>query len=142
MYSDLHWFNEKNLVSKTYRICGPEMLRGFQFEYNKDNLLIKKIEIDTADSPKQVHLYSYDKNDLLLEEKVLLPSGELQYRITYVYNDQGDETKRTVHDSNGNITQQIITKYSYDKEMNWIRKEEFWDGIPSYTTYREITYYE
>ncbi len=139
--SKLYWNNEQNLVSKMYKIDEEKMIEGFEYAYAKNGLLSIKTELDSTYSLKYTHHYTYNESDLILEEKRYSKNGILDYKTTYVYNDRNDLIERTVYDKNENIQQQIISKFHYDADGNWVRKEEFWDGIPRYTTYRTLSYY-
>ncbi len=112
-------------------------------KYDKKGHLIEEVtyyinENDTSMHDKQI--YQYDKNGNKIDEKTYSSNGELTTQVTFTFDKNGNEIKRTVL-RKGESTLELIFKYTYDKTGNWTQKINFRNGKAEWITEREIKYH-
>lgn len=90
-----------------------------KFAYDDLNRVIKREYYDKDKKLNNVRKIKYDEQGNLVEEKIIR------------YNNKGKETTTDIW----------VSKYSYDKENNWITKVVYLNSNPTYFFERKIKYF-
>ena len=91
----------------------PISSETFEYEYNPDGLLIRKIGFSNGEYQDEI-LYEYDDNGNLLSQSEGKPgSGVTSLAKSYEYDESGNLTKETQYNSAGEINQ--YWTYEYDE---------------------------
>ncbi len=100
------------------------------FEYdNKAHIIVAKNSIGLK------YTYKYNENGLMIEEDITYFDLQWEIKSTFKYNEIGDLISIV------NEKENIMIKYEYDKNGNWINKITFMNDKPQYFVEREIVYY-
>ncbi len=116
-------FNSKNVLIKTRT-----------YEYNKNGLLTKILILNSKNILISKIEYTFDINKNLIEEKETFEN----YSTYKQYNLMGDEILYVDEFIKGDIKE---FEYTYDKNNNWIKKVDYFNGTPIDIVEREIIYY-
>lgn len=110
------------------------------FVYDKDANLLEKSAWSLPETERADTVYKYNLQGWLIEE------------VAY-YMDEFDSSRTLFYDNYGNVTKEIMVirdtempetytyGYTFDKQGNWISKEDFSEGELMETEERVITYY-
>ncbi|MDO4880374.1 MAG: hypothetical protein Q3983_03770 [Capnocytophaga sp.] len=102
------------------------------YEYDTQGRIIFKSFFDT-----EVY-YKYNKNNEIIEE--ITKTEDKEYKTLFEYDDKGNFIKQTIY-INGNLSNIIDYKYTYDKENNWLTRIEIQKNITTEVIKSEITYF-
>lgn len=67
--------------------------------------------------------------------------GDIGGQGYYKYDNKGNEVEFKWYNSDGSLRYTSTSNYEYDKNLNWIKRYEYHDGVPSLYTERQILYY-
>jgi hypothetical protein len=111
------------------------------YVYDKKSRVIEKI-VYSADNGKGTReTFRYDRKGNVIEECDYNHSGILVRRFFYKFNKPGNMVELTAQDSTGKMYLEEAYEYTYDREINWIKKIIFEQKVPIYILEREIEYY-
>lgn len=97
--------------------------------FNQDGLLVQVIKYDSDDNIRSLKLYEYDDNDNKTEEREYYNSGNIRFKSTYSYSNEGRdvEVKYWNYQHNGDYVSNVKTlKYNNNHdliEFNHTRKK-------------------
>lgn len=109
-------------------------------DYDRNNKLVEMREYQASD-PKQAETINRYNAQGWLSEKLTYHKGELNTRMKISYDKYGNVTDQEVYfnrDAKTNIT---TFTYTYDKQGNWLTREELRNGKLNEKKERVITYY-
>ncbi len=61
--------------------------------FNQDGLLLQVIKYDSDDNIRSLKLYEYDDNNNKAEEREYYNSGNIRFKSTYKYSNEGRDVK-------------------------------------------------
>lgn len=159
-YKVVFKYNDKGyLIDRSLYKNDGKLHSKFVYKYNKkDNQINKSLyfdgELDSTEDYKyddkgnliesnvvsygkfinwETSFFEFDNQGNLIEESSNINSkeGSLDLITTYNYNKYGDK-----------ITKDDTTyEYVYDSQKNWIKRIEFYNGVPKFIVERKIEYY-
>lgn len=111
-----------------------------EYTYNHNNLLVNEKVTEYSDGEKSVSTtkYTYDNKGLLV--KKVLRGRALEETCTYENNEMGDCVKMTVERPYGTIV--YTFDYRYDSVGNWTVRLQFEDGVFDNAALRTFTYHK
>ena len=156
-------FNDnKNITEKQVFNDYNEIEEHFTNEYNNENQLIKTINFATGNSNYNEHLYFYNENNQVTEEKIVNKKGKIQQHILRTYDDQNrqtsikladvqnkksaeytfeysnEKTEISIYESKNLIKKEITFIDNNKKDIKYIEQTDFENGIPQ--TVSEVVY--
>ena len=111
----------------------------YNYTYNDNNLLIHEEYQERIDSIFGVEFY-VDSVGNIYNKSVFIRTESNSFNTEYKYDEYNNciEVKKIQYDGSVSIISFLI---KYDKQNNWIKKEEYIDGILTDIQVREIIYF-
>ncbi len=132
---------KKNNIETIFKNIIRGSTQKFTFTYNKNNLKIKQISYYNKGCLKNKWTYSYDKNGNEIE-RVLEKSDRSTTKTVSQYDQMNNILVETTNNNKGEI-QIVDYMYTYDRNNNWIRKDQNSRGKhKSKIWFRKIEYYK
>ena len=96
---------------------------------------------DSEDGLMEKTIYSYENNQLSIEDWELYTDNQPDGKVIYYY-EGGNEVKTVETESDGSVTNTTETTYEFDQKGNWIKKTMIdSDDGSIYIVTRKIEYY-
>ena len=134
-------YKKGKLVSSVCKYADGTIESKYQYEYNRYNLLSKKIFLDGNDNIQGTHTYQYDSKGNITEDKwEHIQYMDYNWHLYYEYDENNFLVADRMYDGKNAPTYTSEYQYITDKNNNWIQKIETRDGIPSCLTLRLIEY--
>lgn len=156
-----------NLISGVHYKPDGSLFERLTFKYDKRGNRIQQKTYKSDGSLEAIWTYKYDVSNNVIEDNYY-PKGILGSKTTYkfynkikkteiiyydtigkfsgriqIINDtKGNEIERSEFDSKDNCYDQSISKYTYDKQGNWIKVIKFKDQKLIHIDERTIEYYD
>lgn len=117
-----------------------EIYSFIEFDYDAAGKLMEKRDFDTfiPDVPESVFKYNTQGQ---LTEEIAFYAGRFDYQNRYSYDAHGNLSKEETNYGEGDFIETYACTYTYDKQGNWLSKEEFSGGEQTEKQERTITYY-
>jgi len=166
--STIYIFNDKgNLIEDNSSNPDGTIFEKHTYKYDGNGNLIEMYWYNPYGSLAGKSTYKYDGNGSMIEENFYNPYGSLAGKSTYKYDSNGNRIEINnstppyyswkftfKYDGNGNEIESnsykqdgsldlksTYKKYSYDKNLNWIKRIEFINDGPPYISERVIEYF-
>ncbi len=135
------WQHDKqgNITKEIYVEGDSATVRVTAMSYDNNGNLTQSIKTENDFSIKTT--YKYDGAGNKTEEVQYDVKGNIAAKIISRYDDKGNDVEDTYFDKEGNQQTHAVFTFTYDKQGNWIRKEQVNNNRPVMITDREITYY-
>lgn len=111
-----------------------------QFKYDLKGNIIEELSFKPDDILSHKFIYKYDAENKLVEKRTFYYSIDSTENIYfYKYDLENNLIEEHYCNKDGQIT--VLSKYTFDKHLNWIKKLSFEFGVPISETERKIEYY-
>jgi len=112
-------FGTRTKITVQYNDGRANVVMTYAIERDKKNRIVKQTIHDEAAgtdrSQDDIYTYSYGEGDLENEVVMLSPTdGSVLFRLTYEYDDKGNETRERREDYDGKLDTDITYEYVYD----------------------------
>jgi hypothetical protein len=132
-------YNEKGEKIEEVEFKDEKVNRRDSFKYDNKGRLVEE-DVSVNDYPVKT-LYKYNLAGKVIEKK-RFADGILKERLTMKYDDMGNDIEDDRYDGKDSLTDSYITTYeNFDKQHNWLKRNEFTGGKISDITERKIEYY-
>jgi len=109
--------------------------------YDSNGNILQLATGDSEDGLMEKTIYSYENNQLTIEEWELYTDNQPDGKVIYYY-EGGNEVKTVETESDGSVTNTTDTTYEFDQKGNWIKKTMIdSDDGNIYIVTRKIEYY-
>lgn len=153
---------QNNKIEEVWRLEDNRFRIITRYNYDETGNKIEKINYNTNGSILSGYRYEYDVNNNKTEKHEFSTESGRTIRRKYIYNDDGKVTKIESLNStfinryddkgntievnylnfDGSLIYNETFQYDYDKNGNWIKKNEFINTHPYLITERHITYHK
>ena len=112
-------YAENGALIKEDRYEGEEfLLCTYEYEYDENGNSIKCIRHDYMEGVDLEDRYSYNSDNQVIAVVSYDAEGNTTSRIEYVYDEEGNETKCSVYNAQGELDSATQNEYSYDQAGN------------------------
>ena len=105
----------------------------------EDRYYPKRLSSKYEEKARTTRISTYNKHGFVIKIEQVF-KNTLEY--IRLYDKRGNNLRHTDYDDNGKITYVGSTKYTFDKNGNWIKRLYYENGIVSDTSYRKIEYFD
>ncbi len=131
----------KNLKSQIDSSFKYNRTLKWEYEFNSQNEMMKRIAYDRDGKLRDTRTYKYDENGKEYESDLTRANGDFTL-FKSIYNEEGDLTDNIWYDKEGSIKNHTKFKYAYDEFDNWVTKQRSTNEEDvSYIWERKIEYY-
>ncbi len=128
-----------NTTKEIYVEGDSATVRVTSFSYDNNGNLSERIKSENGFALRTT--YQYDGSGNKTEEVEYDVKGIYFSKVTSRYDEKGNDIEDTYFDKDGNQQTHSVFVITYDKQGNWIRKEQTVNNKPVLIIDREIEYY-